>query len=266
MHRSIHELWGFGQLEEWDEKSGSSPFNNRNLVTELEIRPERRRDRRPGRRRPLVGADWRTTWRPSTSPTAPGRIPIRRARSARPTGRSTFTGTSTGTSASAPTSGADPYILENASAERRQGADDARRSAAGALRRAPAAGNHRPAGRAGCSGSTTAPPTAPSAPRSSGEVAAAEGSDGRRAGRARRSRATDRAGRGAAQRRRPGRAVGGAALVLGARRAATPRACWTWRRCPSRPTARTSPRRPISARCSPIWRARGFTARSRCSW
>jgi|SRR5579871_2075729 len=37
MHRSIHELWGFGQLEEWEEKSGSSPFNNRNLVTELEI-------------------------------------------------------------------------------------------------------------------------------------------------------------------------------------------------------------------------------------
>jgi TonB family protein len=37
MHRSIHELWGFGQLEEWDEKPGSNPFNSRNLVTELEI-------------------------------------------------------------------------------------------------------------------------------------------------------------------------------------------------------------------------------------
>ena len=37
MHRSIHELWGFGQLEEWDEKPGSSPYNNRNLVTELEF-------------------------------------------------------------------------------------------------------------------------------------------------------------------------------------------------------------------------------------
>jgi len=37
MHRSIHELWGFGQLEEWDDKPTSSPFNNRNLVTELEI-------------------------------------------------------------------------------------------------------------------------------------------------------------------------------------------------------------------------------------
>jgi len=37
MHRSIHELWGFGQLEEWDDKPGSSPFNNRNLMTELEI-------------------------------------------------------------------------------------------------------------------------------------------------------------------------------------------------------------------------------------
>ena len=33
MHRSIHELWGFGQLEDWDEKSGSSPFNNPNLLT-----------------------------------------------------------------------------------------------------------------------------------------------------------------------------------------------------------------------------------------
>jgi TonB family protein len=37
MHRSIHELWGFGQLEEWDEKDGSSPYNNQNLMTELEI-------------------------------------------------------------------------------------------------------------------------------------------------------------------------------------------------------------------------------------
>lgn len=37
MHRSIHELWGFGQLEEWDDKPNSSAFNNRNLVTELEI-------------------------------------------------------------------------------------------------------------------------------------------------------------------------------------------------------------------------------------
>jgi hypothetical protein len=37
MHRSIHELWGFGQLEEWDDKPTSSPYNNKNLVTELEI-------------------------------------------------------------------------------------------------------------------------------------------------------------------------------------------------------------------------------------
>ena len=37
MHRSIHNLWGFGQLEEWDEKPGSSPFNNQKLETELEI-------------------------------------------------------------------------------------------------------------------------------------------------------------------------------------------------------------------------------------
>ncbi len=38
MHRSIHKLWGFGMLEEWDEKSGSNPFNNPNLLTTLEIR------------------------------------------------------------------------------------------------------------------------------------------------------------------------------------------------------------------------------------
>ncbi|HVV52660.1 MAG TPA: TonB family protein, partial [Polyangia bacterium] len=37
MHRSIHELWGFGQLEEWDEKPSGSPYNNRNLMTELEF-------------------------------------------------------------------------------------------------------------------------------------------------------------------------------------------------------------------------------------
>jgi len=37
MHRSIHQLWGFGQLEDWDEKSGSSPFNNPNLLTTLEM-------------------------------------------------------------------------------------------------------------------------------------------------------------------------------------------------------------------------------------
>ncbi len=36
MHRSIHKLWGFGQLEDWDEK-GSSPFNNMNLETTLEL-------------------------------------------------------------------------------------------------------------------------------------------------------------------------------------------------------------------------------------
>jgi TonB family protein len=37
MHRSIHKLWGFGQLEDWDEKSSSSPFNNMNLMTNLEL-------------------------------------------------------------------------------------------------------------------------------------------------------------------------------------------------------------------------------------
>jgi TonB family protein len=37
MHRSIHKLWGFGQIEDWDEKSSSSPFNNMNLMTNLEL-------------------------------------------------------------------------------------------------------------------------------------------------------------------------------------------------------------------------------------
>jgi TonB family protein len=37
MHRSIHALWGFGQLEAWDELSSSSPLNNPNLVTMLEL-------------------------------------------------------------------------------------------------------------------------------------------------------------------------------------------------------------------------------------
>ena len=37
MHRSIHALWGFEQLEDWDELSSSSPLNNPNLLTTLEL-------------------------------------------------------------------------------------------------------------------------------------------------------------------------------------------------------------------------------------
>ncbi len=37
MHRTIHKHWGFGALEDWDELSGSSPLNNPNLLTTLEI-------------------------------------------------------------------------------------------------------------------------------------------------------------------------------------------------------------------------------------
>jgi TonB family protein len=37
MHRSIHLLWGFGALEDWDELPGSSPLNNPNLLTTLEL-------------------------------------------------------------------------------------------------------------------------------------------------------------------------------------------------------------------------------------
>jgi len=37
MHRNIHRLWGFGALEDWDELSSSSPFNDESLMTTLEI-------------------------------------------------------------------------------------------------------------------------------------------------------------------------------------------------------------------------------------
>jgi TonB family protein len=37
MHRSIHLLWGFGALEDWDELGSSSPLNNQNLLTTLEM-------------------------------------------------------------------------------------------------------------------------------------------------------------------------------------------------------------------------------------
>ncbi len=37
MHRSIHKLWGFGMLEDWDEKPGQNAFNNPNLAATLEV-------------------------------------------------------------------------------------------------------------------------------------------------------------------------------------------------------------------------------------
>jgi TonB family protein len=37
MHRNIHELWGFGFLEDLDRKPTSSPMNNPELITKLEI-------------------------------------------------------------------------------------------------------------------------------------------------------------------------------------------------------------------------------------
>jgi len=37
MHRSIHRLWGFGVLEDWDALPPSSPFNDPTLMTNLEI-------------------------------------------------------------------------------------------------------------------------------------------------------------------------------------------------------------------------------------
>lgn len=37
MHRSIHALWGFGFLEDLEQKPASNPFNNPDLLTKLEI-------------------------------------------------------------------------------------------------------------------------------------------------------------------------------------------------------------------------------------
>jgi TonB C terminal len=37
MHRSIHQLWGFGMLEAWDELPSTNPLNNPNLLTTLEM-------------------------------------------------------------------------------------------------------------------------------------------------------------------------------------------------------------------------------------
>ncbi len=37
MHRSIHQLWGFGVLEDWDSKGTSNPLNNPALITKLEL-------------------------------------------------------------------------------------------------------------------------------------------------------------------------------------------------------------------------------------
>src|SRR5262245_53945795 len=37
MHRSIHKLWGFGALEDWDELTGGSPLNDPKLSTTLEM-------------------------------------------------------------------------------------------------------------------------------------------------------------------------------------------------------------------------------------
>ena len=101
MHRSIHNLWGFGMLEEWDEKSSSNPFNNPNLLTDAGDSAQPRRHRGQGHGRARRRATCPTTPPPSTSPSAPAPIPIRRARSVRRTARSTCTGASIATRASA---------------------------------------------------------------------------------------------------------------------------------------------------------------------
>jgi TonB family protein len=37
MHRSIHMLWGFGMIEDWDDKPGTGGVNDPNLLTTLEM-------------------------------------------------------------------------------------------------------------------------------------------------------------------------------------------------------------------------------------
>jgi len=37
MHRNIHQLWGFGALEDWDDLPAGSPLNDETLATTLEI-------------------------------------------------------------------------------------------------------------------------------------------------------------------------------------------------------------------------------------
>ena len=166
MHRSIHELWGFGQLEEWDEKSGSSPFNNQNLVTELEIvlNGDGTVDRVG-----VVRTSGLTAYDVAAVDVvySAGPTPIRRGPSAPRTGRSISTGTFYRDGRQCSPAFADPYILENASAAAdKTTALDVPRP--GSLCR-DLATNVRPgrADRDGCSGSTTTTPsTAPSAPRS----------------------------------------------------------------------------------------------------
>jgi TonB family protein len=202
MHRSIHELWGFGQLEEWDEKPGSSPYNNRNLVTELEfvLNSDGTIDKiGVARSSGLLEYDVAAVDVAYTAGPFPD--PPREIRSAN--GKIYVHWHFFRDERQCATSGADPYILENASA----GADKTttmldlpRPRTAGAAPGGGAPAGSAPAGNApagatlaggGPAGGTTAggprrlqrfddnPAHRAKRMALNGEVAAAEGSDGR---------------------------------------------------------------------------------------
>ena len=270
MHRSIHELWGFGQLEEWDEKPGSSPYNNRNLVTELEFVLNG-----DGTMIGSVSPDPRacssTTSPRSTSPTPRGRSPIPRARSARPTGRSMSTGTSSATSGSArprgPTRTSSKMPRPAPTRRRRCSTCLGRpRGRCGCRARCGRAGaGRRRAARGGCSDSTT--PTlriARSGWRSTARWPPLRARRGIPPSRS----PSQPAGPAPPRRRTPPTRARRRPRCAGSPRSprGTPRIFWRWRRSPSRPAARRSARRTISPRCSPIWRARESAGRDRSSW
>ena len=144
MHRSIHKLWGFGRSTTGTSCPASSPLNNSKLSTTLEMVLNRdgtvdkvtRRARRP--------ATCRSTRPRSTSRINAGPIPIRRARSAPPTARSTSTGSSTATSASARPRGVDYFILDNPPASADHRSSPTRRSRPHPVATPPAAAWHAP--------------------------------------------------------------------------------------------------------------------------
>ena len=235
MHRSIHELWGFGQLEEWDEKPGSSPYNNRNLVTELEfvLNSDGTIDKvGVARSSGLLEYDVAAVDVAYTAGPFPD--PPREIRSAN--GKIYVHWHFFRDERQCATSGADPYILENASAaaDKTSALDLPRpRSVAGGVagpasrqeprQREPRQPEPRSAGGAAAGGTTAGGPRrlqrfddnnpAHRAKRMAlnGEVAAAEGSEGT-LGRVA-AVSAGRAGPSAAERGRPRRAGGRAALV-----------------------------------------------------
>ena len=254
-------------------EAGLEPLQQPEPGDRAGVRVERRRDDRSDRRRADRRACSSTTSPPSTSPTARGRIPIPRARSARPTGRSTCTGTSSATSGSA-----RPRGPTRTSSKMPRRAPTRRRRCSTCPDRPPRPVRlprqvRRAAGAP--AGTTAGGPrrlqrfddtnSAHRAKRMAldGEVAAAEGSEGHRPSRA----PSQPAGPAAAPPNAADPAAQAAALRwFTALAAGDTTIFWRWRRSRSRPAARRSARRTISPRCSPTWRAKGSAARSRSSW